>query len=77
MTAIETTATVDEQGQLHLHEPLRIAAKSVRVLVLLPADEELTDAEWLTAQTHNSAFYFLHDDAENIYSATDGTPFHA
>ena len=77
MIAIETTGTVDEQGQLHLREPLRVTAKSVRVLVLLPADEELTDAEWLAAQAQNPAFDFLHDDAENVYSATDGVPFHA
>lgn len=76
MTAVETTGTVDEHGQLHLHEPLRIAASNVRVLLLLPTDEEPSDFDWLAAQSQNSAFNFLRDDAENIYAATDGIPFH-
>lgn len=77
MIAIETSGTVDEHGQLHLHEPLQTTAKDVRVLVLLPTDDDPTDSVWLTAQTQNPAFDFLHDEAEAIYSITDGIPFKA
>ena len=77
MIAIETTGTVDEYGQLHLRKPLQIAATDVRVLVLVPNDAELTDDNWLAAQAQNPAFDFLHDEAENVYSATDGVPFRA
>lgn len=76
MIAIETTGTVDEHGQLYLREPLRIAASDVRVLLLLPTDEEPGDCDWLSAQAQNPAFDFLRDKAENIYTATDGIPFH-
>lgn len=77
MIAIETTGTIDSEGQLHLREPLRVTTQQVRVLVLLPTDDEPNDENWLSAQAQNPAFDFLHDEAEAIYSATDGTPFQA
>lgn len=77
MIAIETTGTIDSTGQLHLSEPLEVAATDVRVMVLLPADNELTDRNWLTAQSQNPAFDFLHDEAEAIYLSTDDIPFQA
>lgn len=42
MKAIETTATVDEQGQLHLDSPLApTQVRRVRVIVLIPEDDEI------------------------------------
>ena len=42
MRAIETMATVNEQGQLVLDTPLRIAPhQQVRVIVLIAEDEEI------------------------------------
>ncbi|MEM8637993.1 MAG: hypothetical protein AAGG51_04120 [Cyanobacteria bacterium P01_G01_bin.54] len=42
MKAIETTATLNENGQLTLDQPLVISHSSrVRVIVLIPEDEEL------------------------------------
>ena len=42
MRAIETTATVNEQGQLVLDVPLEIEAhQRVRVIVLIAEDEEI------------------------------------
>lgn len=45
MKAIETTATLTENGQLTLDEPLNLAQNSrVRVIVLVPEpDEDLDD----------------------------------
>lgn len=63
----------------------------VRIIILLPEPEEptdisgdssgdsltepLTEAAWLRAASHNPAFDFLTDPAEDLYSLTDGKPF--
>lgn len=42
MKAIETTATIDEQGQLSLDSPLEVSLNQrVRVIVLIAEDENL------------------------------------
>ena len=77
MNAIETTGTVDEQHQLRLDAPLPIAGqRRVRVLILVPEPEDLEEAEWLEAAASNPAFDFLKETAENIYTSSDGRPFH-
>jgi hypothetical protein len=44
MKAIETTATINDQGQLTLDKPLDVSQyRRVRVIVLIPEDEELED----------------------------------
>jgi hypothetical protein len=46
MKAIETNATLTEQGQLTLDEPLSFTHPSrVRVIVLVPEDEDPEDEE--------------------------------
>ena len=78
MTAIEMTGTVDENHQLKLDGPLPITGpKRVRVIVLSPLtenDEELNEMEWLKASLNNSAFEYLRDPAEDIYTLNDGNP---
>ena len=74
--AIETTGTVDGNHQLRLDGPLPIAGPSrVRVIILVPDDADLDEAEWLRAAATNPAFDFLKDPAEDICSPTDGEPF--
>jgi hypothetical protein len=74
--AIETTATIDKERGLVLDEPLPVAGpKRVRVIILLPGEEEMDEKEWLRAATTNPAFEFLNDPAEDIYSVADGSPF--
>lgn len=76
MKAIETTGTVDDQRQLHLDKPLPIVGPSrVRVIILFPEDD-IDEREWLLAAASNPAFDFLKDPAEDIYTLTDGKPFH-
>ena len=76
MTAVEVSGRVDEQHRLELDGPLPIAGpRRVRVIVLYAADDDWTEREWLQAAADNSAFDFLKDAAEDIYSATDGAPF--
>ena len=84
LRAIEVTGTVDEEGHLSIDEPLRaLAPGRVRLIVLTPertaSGRGLTDdpdeREWLAAAARNSAFAFLGDEAEDIYSIQDGQPF--
>ena len=76
MKAVETTGTIDEQHRLHVNEALPIDGPSeVRVLVLVPENGEFDERTWLRAAAANPSFEFLKDQAEDIYSATDGKPF--
>jgi hypothetical protein len=83
MTAIEMTGTVDENHQLQLDGKLPIAGpKRVRVIVLSPLTEnaddqsEWNEIEWLKASLNNSAFEYLRDPEEDIYTINDGKPFY-
>ena len=77
MNAIETTGVVDAQKHLRLDQPLPIPQNSrVRVIILVPDSEEISESEWLTSTASNPAFGFLKDSAEDIYSLSDGKPFH-
>jgi hypothetical protein len=74
--AIETTATIDDDGHLQLDEALPADhPKRVRIIVLWPEGADVTESQWLGAATRNPAFDFLASEAEDIYSAADGRPF--
>jgi hypothetical protein len=78
MKAIEARGRVDRDGRLVVEERVPLAAgSSVRVIVLAPDDEgELDEAAWLRAAATGGGFDFLDDPAEDVYSPTDGKPFH-
>ena len=77
MNAIETTGVVDAQHQLRLDEPLPIPGQSrVRVIVLVPEAEDISEEAWTKAASASPAFDFLKDAAEDVYTAADGKPFH-
>jgi hypothetical protein len=77
LNAIETTGIVDAQHQLRLDEPLPIPGPiRVRVIVLVPEAEEISEGAWAKAASASPAFDFLKDPAEDVYSAADGKPFH-
>ena len=76
MRAVELTGVVDSEGNLHLDAASELSAGRVRVLVLWESDEP-TEAEWLRAAAGGSAFDFLADDQEDIYTLADGKPFDA
>ncbi len=77
LRALEVSERIDEQQQLHLDEPVTIPGPTrVRVLILVPEQEEIDEAECFKALSRNPAFDFLNDPAEDIYKATDGKPFH-
>ncbi len=75
--AIEVSGEIDEARQLHLDEPLPISGPSrVRVIILVPDQSDLEESEWLIAGATNPAFEFLADPEEDIYTPSDGKPFH-
>ncbi len=77
MKAIETTGVVDAQHHLRLDEPLPIPGQSrVRVIVLVPEAEDMSEDAWAKAASASPAFGFLKDAAEDVYTAADGKPFH-
>ncbi len=71
---IEATGKVDNLGNLRLDSPLKVKEKQVKVIILLPEEEE-EDTLWLKSITNNSAFDFLHNESEDLYRLTDGQPF--
>ena len=77
MTAVEMTGTIDENRQLKLDGTLPFTGpKRVKVIVLSPMDDESDEFSWLQAASRNVVFDFLADPEEDIYSITDGQPFH-
>ena len=72
MQAFETTALIDNAGQLHLDQPLLVRNRRARVVVLL--DEQSDTVEWIQSMSANPSFAFLHDSEENIYTIEDGKP---
>jgi hypothetical protein len=76
MAAVEITGTIDEQQQLQLDGLLPIRGpKRVRVIVLYPTGDELSEPEWLHAAAASPALQSLHDPVEDIYSVSDGQPY--
>jgi len=77
MKAIEITGTIDRERRLLLDAPLPIGGPSrVRVIILVPEETDITEQEWLYAASTNPAFDFLKEPDEDIYTLTDGKPFH-
>lgn len=77
LAAIEVTATVDEAHQLHLDTALPIAGpRRVRVIVLYADDGDVNETTWLHAAAHSPAYTDLADPAEDVYTLSDGTPYH-
>ena len=76
MKAIETTATIEKDKYLLLDKPLPVYSKGkVRLIILLPEEDDIDEKEWLSAASTNPAFNFLKEPKEDIYSNSDGKPF--
>ena len=75
LTAIETTGTIEQSGRITIDETFSVnAPTSVRVIVLFPETEDLSENEWMQAASRNEVFDFLNDSEEDIYSVADGKP---
>jgi hypothetical protein len=76
MQALEAFGLIDNQGIIQLKYPLSVKNKKAKLIILIDEDDDdFTNLEWHKAITNNPAFDFLYDDAENIYSLTDGIVF--
>ncbi len=76
MKAIETPATVKKHNQLLLDSPVPYRGKGkVRLIILLPEEDDIDESEWLNVAADNPAFDFLKDAEEDIYTDADGRPF--
>lgn len=74
---IEIMGIIDAQRQLVLDEPLPVAGPTrVRVIILLPEEVDIDEMEWLRVAATNPAYEFLKQPEEDIYTPTDGKPFH-
>ena len=71
LTSLETTATIGTHRQLVLDDELP-AEVSGRVRVIVLFDDDVADAEWMKSAAANSAFEFLADEREDIYTLSDG-----
>lgn len=75
--AIETTATIDANRQLVLDEQLPVVGPTkVRVIILFHEEVDIEEKEWLRSASINPAFDFLKEPEEDIYTLSDGKPFH-
>lgn len=74
MKAIELGGFLDDKGFLKLDNPLKIVNQKVKVIILIPENDEISDGAWLQAISSNPEFDFLCDEEEDIYSLTDGEP---
>jgi len=74
MHAVETVARIDQNGNIRLSKPLKLRNQDVRIIILLPENDDITDEVWLQVAIQNPAFEFLHDEGEDIYSLADGKP---
>lgn len=75
--AIETTGTIDAHHHLVLDRALTITGPThVRVIILVPEENDINETEWLQAASNNSAFDFLKEPKEDIYTLSDGRPFY-
>ena len=71
--AIEVAGRIDRHHRLVVDEDLPVKGPTqVRVIVLLGADEQADEDEWLRAAARSQAYAFLADPAEDIYTLRDG-----
>ena len=75
--AIALEGFIDDQHRLRIDAEMPdVSPGPVRVLVLFPLWDEPTDEELQRDLVSNPVFDFLKDPAEDLYSPTDGKPFH-
>jgi len=49
----------------------------VKVIVLVPEDDDIQDDKWLKAIGTSDSFSFLNEPEEDIYILSDGKPYQA
>lgn len=75
MRAVEVMGRVDEHQQIHAQVPAGLPAGPVRLIVLVPEEDE-AGAVWMQGIAKEWAAE-LRDPREDIYTADDGSPVDA
>jgi hypothetical protein len=75
MKAVELVGDIDSQHQLRAEVPKELPAGQVRLIVLLPEEDEVGGA-W-THGVANEWSAELSDPREDIYTLEDGQPLNA
>lgn len=75
MKAVELHGQIDAQHQLQAQVPPHLPPGPVRVIVLIPEEDD-TGAVWMQGIAKEWAAE-LNDPHEDLYSLTDGTPVDA
>jgi len=75
MRAIEVMGRVDDQHQIHAQGPESLPAGLVRLIVLVPEEDE-AGAYWMQGIAKEWAAE-LNDPREDIYTVDDGQPVDA
>jgi len=75
MKAIETNGFIDDKGAIILTHALEPINHKVKVIVLFEEAYETADESWLKAMAGNTAFSFLAEPGEDVYTPKDGKPF--
>lgn len=78
MKAIELFSKKNKEGILKMSYHFNRINKDVKVIILYD-DKKDKDEEvlWMKSIKNNSAFNFLMDKVEDVYSFDDGKSFHA
>jgi len=74
MEAIEKIVQFDEEGNTTLKLGKHFSKKDAKIVVLIK-DDEISENEWLSFAMRSSAFDFLKNPAEDIYTIEDGVPY--
>ena len=71
--AIEVSGVIDQHHRLIVQEPLPVAGPAnVRVIVLVGIRGDDDEQVWLRDAACSSAYEFLKDSAEDVYTLRDG-----
>ncbi|MDP6072811.1 MAG: hypothetical protein QGG34_14850 [SAR202 cluster bacterium] len=74
--ALFVNGKIDEDGQLHLDEPVAdLPPSRVGVVSFVTDDSDISEKEWLHLLMSDPDFDFLKDPEEDIYTLDDGKPF--
>ena len=73
----ETDGLIDHDHKLLIKKPFTdIPPGKVHILLIVDYKKDIRESEWLLAASKNPVFDFLKDPKEDIYSISDGKPFH-
>lgn len=75
MKSIEVVGTIEEGRIVRLDEPLPVGVAGRVRLIILPAEDEPSEQNWLYAARQGRAFDFLNATEEDRYTLLDGKPF--